>query len=775
MLKRNKMLTFVGIPGLALGLTVVLLIVSYLKSELSYDNHFTTKNRVVRLLNTAIEGQTGTYPICLRSSYVEIPSKIAEVEAATQLYRGWDVLISKDEKDDKYRADLLFADPDFFKVFDQKLLVGNQNTALKGKNKVVLTEKLANKIFGSTNCVGKSINFEFYGGTSYTVSGIVENLPENTHFKYQLLASMETLPVEKWKGLEFFTYFLIKENTDIETASAKIVKANQELMKPWEKNTGIKVVSETELLKNIKYSKAMFDISHQHNILILWIVSAVALFVLIIALVNFINLYTLHSNTRIGEISMRKSLGATRKNLAHLFFSDTTIMAVIALILAVGFASFIAPYFSDVLYTTFTLSELLNPLGVVIILFLLLLIVVSASSNSLYSLSRHNLALGVKGKTEKVDSKNYVTKIALLVQFSITAFLIAGVLIFYAQIRYIKNTPLGFDLQNVNAISGLSKVIAEKTPSIKEELEKLSFVKDLTSSAHYMGGGTSGQAIKKYGSTDKPIPINEYRVHSNFCNTMKIQFLEGNGFTNDNMQGKDVILNETAVKQLELKNPIGKQVVLFKDPMNVIGVVKDFYYESNAGQRIQPLVLTNYNPRSNVIYIRTDKKLQSEQKQQIESIFKQFDDTYKLNTYPLERVYNNMFTIENSAMSIIGGGALLTILLSISGLVAMSLISINRRTKEIGVRKVMGSSESQILYLLLKQTFTWVAIASVIGFIVNYIVMQEIMQQFANRINISFVYFLLSGIIVVLISILAVGWQTWRAASRNPVKALRYE
>lgn len=775
MLKRNKMLTYVGIPSLAIGLTVVLLLVSYLKRELSFDEHFTTKNRVVRLLNTATEGETGTYPICLRKSYTEIPLKVAEIEASTQLYRGWKTTISVNDRDDKYRAGLLFADPEFFKVFDQKMIMGDPSTALTGKNKVVLSERLAKKIFGSVDCIGKSIDFEFIGSTNYIVNGVVKDIPKNTHFQYDMLASMETLPIESMGGLEFFTYFLIRDNADIQLATNKIIEANDELMKPWKKAVGIGNISETELLKDIKYTKAMFDISHQSNMFVIWVVGIVVLFVLVISLVNFINLYTLHSSRRIGEVAMRKSLGATPANLARLFFTDTTIMAVIAFVIAIFLASFTAPYFSKLLYSKVTLLQLLDPLGVGIIIFLLLLIIISSATNSLYSVARTNLAIGVKGKTDKVRRKSYATQVALLLQFSITAFLIVGVSIFYSQIRHIKNIPLGFDEQNVSVIQGFNNKISQKIPSITNELQKLPFIEDVTSSQHRMGGGSSGQSITKYGSTDKPIPINEYRIQSNFCQTMKIEFLTGNGFSKDKGQSTNVILNETAVKRLQLENPVGKQVVLFNDPMMVIGVVKDFYYESNAGQSVQPLVLTNYSPRSNVIYIRTKTEINLTEREQIEGVFKQFDNSYTLQTYSLDSVYYDLFATEDRAMFVMSCGALLAILLSISGLVAMSFLSVNRRTKEIGVRKVMGSSEKQILYMLVKQTLIWVAIASCIGFLASYIVMQEVMQNFANRIDISFVYFLFSAFIVLAISLLSVGWQSWKASCQNPVEALRYE
>lgn len=776
MLQRNKLLTFVGIPGLAIGLAVVLLLVSYLKREYSFDKHFSTKDRVVRLYNTAVEGESGTYGICLRKAYDEIPAQIGEVESATQIYNGWTdkmtVASSKESYEDLHK---LYADEGFFQVFDQKLFVGNKTDALKGKNKMVLTQSTAQKLFGTTDCVGQQIQMEGSKNPNYTVSGVVEDLPENSHLKYDLLVSMETLPLKYFGGLEFMTYFLVKNNADVQTTAKKIAQANDEIMKPWMENVGVKTVSETVLLRDAHFfTKVSYDMTPTVNMKYLWIVGGIVALVLLIAMVNFINLYSLHSGKRIGEIAMRKSLGASYNRLAGLFLSDTSIMAIIAFLLALVITYLSAPFFSTLLNSKIIFSQLFNPFGLLIITGLLLSIILLSGFYPLLSLARMNLSLGVRGKTKNVNRKNYATKIALFLQFGITAFLIAGVVILYAQVHYMKSIPLGFNPNNVEVFYANSRTISQKLSSIKDEVAHLPFVESVATSSHTLGSGYSGQVIAKYGNDEKPIPINEYRVQSGFAKTLQMKLIDGNYFSNDNAEN-EIILNESAVKKLGLEMPVAGKLVEYFGKRTIRGVVRDFYYAGNAGQTIQPIVLSAYQPLGGTLYVRTKAPITSEQKMQIGNIFNQFDDTYILNSFSLEQKYLAKFKEEDKMMKMVVTGALLAILLSISGLAALSLLNVNRRTKEIGVRKVMGSSERQILTLLVKQVLISILVACIIGFLVNYYVMNIALQNFVNRITISPLYFIISGSVVLFVAVLAVSWQSYRAASRNPVEALRYE
>ncbi len=304
--------------------------------------------------------------------------------------------------------------------------------------------------------------------------------------------------------------------------------------------------------------------------------------------------------------------------------------------------------------------------------------------------------------------------------------------------------------------------------------KNLAFVEETASSHHVMGGGCSGQVISKFGSPDKPMSINEYRVQSGFAKILQMKLLEGGFFSRDNAEN-EVILNETAIKKLGLKLPVSGKKINYKGEKIIKGVVKDFYYIGNSGEEITPIVLAAYSNQSHTLYVRTKSPMTITQKKEIVAIFKKFDDAYVMNGFNLKSLFNEKFSQEDKMMKIVSSGALLAILLSVSGLVALSLLNVNRRTKEIGVRKIMGSTEKQILFLLIKQVIVWVLVACFIGFLVNYYVMQQALEYFVNRISISPIYFVISGVVVFFVAVLAVSWQSWRAARRNPVEALRYE
>lgn len=773
-LKRNKLLLYVGIPGLAVGLSVVLLLICYVRREYSFDKHFATKNRVVRLYNTDKSGEYGTLGICLRKTYDEVPSKVAEVEAAAQLFNDRVSKLKVTETDETFsEVHTLYADNEFFNVFAQKLMHGNTADALKGKNKVVLSETAALKYFGTTDCLGKQLEMESWGAPQYIVTGVVEDLPDNSHFNFELLVSMETLPLEQFGGLEFQTYYLIKQRADVAAVSEKIEKANDEIMKPFIEMSGLNTVSETRLLKDVHFfTPSRQEIVPTVTIKYLWLVAGIALLVLLIALANFVNLYVLHSNARINEVAMRKSLGASQSGLARLFLSDTLIMAILAFAIAVFFTNLAAPYFSKILNSKVTISELFSIEGSLAVVTILLIIVVVSGIYPLVSISKNNLALGVKGKTRQVKRKSFATQTALMLQFSITAFLLAAVIIFYSQMQYMKSIPLGFNAENLELFPATNLILSEKMGSIKEEVRNLPFVESAASSEHRMGGGPSGQNISNYGS-DKPMAINEYRTTPGFAETMQLELVAGSFFAEN--AKNEIILNETAVKKLELTDPAGKRVLYKGNPVTVRGVVKDFYYTNNSGKIIEPIAITPYTYSEGNLYVRTAQKMSAAQKLQIAAIFKKFDDTYVLESRSINDLYAGKFKEEEKTLKMVGTGTLLAILLCLSGLVALSLLNVNRRTKEIGVRKIMGSTEWQILQMLIGQALVWIFAACFIGFLASYWVMYDTLQNFANRIAITPIYFLVSGLVILVITLLAIGWQSWRAANRNPVEALRYE
>jgi putative ABC transport system permease protein len=773
MFKRNPLLVFVNLPGLAIGLSAVLLLSVFLNHELSFDKHFKTKDNVVRLYNSVIEnGITQNYGICLRNAYAEIPQQIPEIKSATQLYRGWNV-ITEYNKTRYPDLQLLYADKEFFDVFGLDLLYGDCDEALVGDGKLVLNESTAQKIFNRPDCVGEII---IVSDEPLTVTGVIKDLPGTTHFNFDMLASMETLHPEQWGGLELFTYYRISDNADLKTVSAKIAKANDKIMQPWAEPFDATVNSGVEKLISLHLHTIVdSDLSAKANLTHIFIVAGIAFFILLIALFNFINLYVLHGEKRIAEIAARKSLGATKSMLSKLFFTETGIIGLMAFILAIFISIFIQPFFARIMQSRISYADMFSFSGMLIVFSILVILIVAAGAYPSYYLSKLDLVSALKGKSLKIKRKSTLSRVAMVLQFTISVFLITGFSIVLAQTNYLKKMPLGFNPDNVIGIANLNKQITESATSIENELRQLAFVESVGSSTHSMGSGSSGQSIKIYGTTGNSLGVNEYRVNPGFDKTMQLELTDGRYFTNSEADKKGVILNESAVKMLGGNVKVGSLVDMHGEPLTVTGIVKDFYYIDHPGETIAPLVLTNYWYRVRNIYIRIRGRLSDLQQAQIEQIFKNYSPDFIYGQFDLKDVYANKFIGEERVMKLVSVGAIMAIIISFIGLLALSILNVNRRKKEIGIRKVVGSTEAEAVRTLISETFILVGIAIGIACVGSYIIMHRWLENFVDRITLSPLYFLVSAAIAVAIAFLAVGWQSWKAATRNPVEALRHE
>ena len=484
-------------------------------------------------------------------------------------------------------------------------------------------------------------------------------------------------------------------------------------------------------------------------------------------------MYLLYGEKRIAEIASRKVAGASRGTLALQFYTETGIIAVIALLLGLGLTILAQPSFAKMINLPLTSSDMLTPTGVISIMIVLVALGLISGSYPSYFLSRIDMVTGLKGKHQHITRGRF-SKIVVLVQFFITVLLICSLVVTRAQIRYMKNVPLGFDVSGVMMVEDLSDQVMRNTGNLKMELEKLPFVHRVGASHHQMGGRCSGQSIALLNNQEEK-PIKEYRVSSGFCETMKLQLIEGEFFNRETTNGNDIILNEAAIKMLGVEYTPGMRVLYKDEPAVVSGIVKDFYYDGYAGNSIDPLVLRQINDYASTFYIRTNGNLSPDQQKQIVAVFKQFD-TENIPTFiPLGDIYKAKFEKDEQVFTMVSWGTYLAILLSFVGILSLSVLNVERRTKEIGIRKIVGSSEGEIIRNLLGETILLITIASLFAFGVSYYLLLHWLSHFALKISMHAGYFIISGLLAFVIVLLAVSWQSWKAATMNPVKALRYE
>ncbi|NOY50164.1 MAG: FtsX-like permease family protein [Chlorobi bacterium] len=775
-MRRSPMLLFINLPGLAIGLSAFLLLMVYVWHETAYDKHFTTKNRVLRLYNTIKEGNSiNNYPICSRKAYTQIPNEIPEIEKACQIYRGWQNKAYYEGNAFSINK-LIYVDPEFFDVFGLDLSVGNKADALKGENKIVLSKSLATRIFGTNNGLGRMLKM---GSEDYVVGGIIEDLPKTTHFRFDALVSMESINPALYMGsLEFFTYYLIGENSDRKALQEKISKLNDKyLMDIFSSNSAV-VSSGTEPLDQLHlYTKCDFDLSPKGSIDKILLVAGLAAFILLIAIINFVNLYVYDGEKRLLEIGMRKSFGAGLFDLRLMFYLETTFVCLIAFGLAFLLAMSGLPYFSNMMMADLSIDDFMSgSMIAALAVFFVLLVFIAGSYPAVY-LSRLRAVDAIKGGAKTLKRKKWLAVSSVMIQFFISISLIVSLLVLNAQITCLKNIPLGFNVEKVIGINNFDKALGDEAQAIKQELKKQNFVEAVGSSTHYMGGGVSGQGVYLSGQSEEDSrSINQYRVQPGFCQVMQLQLVDGRFFSDSDEDKHGIILNESAVKMLELENPVGKSLIMFEEQaLKIIGVVRDFYYNENSGKLIQPLCLTNYSPWANNFYLRIKGEYTAEKRLAIKKIFEGFMPAYHFTDFALKQRFDAKFAQEERYFNMVLLSTILAIFLSFIGMFALSVYNVEKRTKEIGLRKVLGSSSFEVMTKLLTDILAWVVWAMLPAFAAAYIVSAQFLDNFANKTELSPWYFIFGGLIALLVAASAISIKSISAANRNPVDSLRDE
>jgi putative ABC transport system permease protein len=777
-LKKSPMLVYINLPGLIIGLSAVILLLTYLKHEWSYDKHFNDKDQIFRLYNQAqFENSTNTYPICLRKAYIDIPQQVPEIDYACQFYRGYS--FNSKYQDKSYRgSNSLFVDSSFFDVFGLSLIKGNESSALALENQVVITTEMAMVLFGDEEALNKTIKVD---GKDYLVSGIMDRLPDNTHFNFDMLYSMSSLfgPGIYLGSLEYFTYFKLNKHCDFTQTTEQICSINTKILKDHFPDYALDYISGLENITDIHLkTKADFDLGRMGDIKLVRLITILSILILIIALINFVNLYIFYGEKRVMEIGMRKSFGATQSNLKGLFYSETALLMSFAMIVAILISYAFMDKFSELIQLQLHINDLIDLKGIVIlILFLAIIILISGFYPAKY-LSGLKLIDSIRGTGINLIRNKWLIIISVLTQFFISILLIFSLFIIRDQVNYLKSYPIGFNKTDVICISGFEKNIEPKMEAIQDELSKFPFISNICSSSHYMGGGVSGQMVSIYGHTsENRSEINEYRVQAGFCETMKLQLVEGRFFKPGEADYHTILLNETAVKNLGLEDPLNHSLSMFESmpPLKIIGVVKDFVYNENSGKKIEGLCLTNYARRSFALYVRTQGGHISNHRKLIGNTLESIIPEYQYKDQMLDQVYEMKYIEENRTYSLILNGTILALILSFVGMFALSFYNVEKRSKEIGIRKVHGSTNNQIFYRLWKDIIKWIFFAMIPSFITGWFILNSFLNNYENHIHIELKHFIVAGIFSILIASLAIFLKSYQASRQNPVKNLKYE
>ncbi|MVM38997.1 FtsX-like permease family protein [Spirosoma sp. HMF3257] len=785
-LLKNRAYSFINIAGLSIGLACAMLIMLYVQDEVSYDRFHTNANQIYRIYKqqTREDGSmhNGSY-----TGYFPGPRFSARIPEIQSFVRFQPEQVTIKTGTDIQSQSVSLVDSNFFSILSFPLVSGDARSVLTQPNAVVITEDMAIKYFGSSNAVGKIISINRNNiFKPYIVTGIAKNCPQNSSIKFQFLLPLNISDQDESNNNNWFNSFLstfvvLASGSDIKAVQNKMNKVFEsdagEAIRAIKSKYGIKKIGisyNLEPLTDIHLGKVVPDedemLADKSNPEFSFILSAIALFILLIACINFVNLTVARSVKRAKEIGVRKVIGSTRRQLLIQFLSESFILCFIAFGFAFIITLVVLPVFNQLANKVLSLSYLfsIKLLTYYVILFVLTSLlagfypaVVLSSYNPVQTLyTRFTLA-----------SKNYLQKTLVIVQFALASFLIIGSIVLFLQFEYLTTQPLGYDDSDL-IIVGNYQITRNKATLFKQELTKNPNILDVAP----RNSGYNGNTIKING--DKPINISIETIDAAYLPILKVPIIAGRNFSADYPSDSthSVLVNESFVQQAGWKQPIGEKITSFdNDNYTVIGVVKNYHYKPLT-EKIEPQVFT-MNPanRYGVLYIKIKPGTETESLQYIAKTFK---DLFPLSPfiYNFKQEQNNQsYAAEARWKQIILLSAILTIFISCIGLFGLSVLSAEKRTKEIGIRKVLGASVSSIVSTLSTNFIKLIFIALAISIPFAWLATSKWLQGYPYRITLSWWLFASAALVVIAVALLTTSFQSIKAAMANPVKSLRSE
>lgn len=775
-LSKNKLISFVNIFGLSVSITLATLLIVYIKFELSYDKFHIKHDRIYRILTKSTK--PGENPELLAICQGRLPGiikDIPEIEHCARVYRSQCDIEANNRR---YTSNpMIYADSTFFEIFSFRLLQGNPENILDDPHNVILSRSLALKIFNTLDITGKTVKCE---NTDYTIMGVLEDVPSDSHLQFQVICGFKPSQLKmlvEHSGLEFLTYVLLKPNTDHIAALDKISGMYGKYLSAFWKDTGSEFAGVPQRLEDIELhsGNVVWDVPHG-NLKNIWIATGLIAFILIIAVMNFINLETVAAESRLKDIAMRKIAGASRLDMINLYMGETIFTAVISGLLALMFLV----SFSWPLTAVFTGKEipdslLFSPSIIASILILCLLIGLVAGTYPAVYLSRFSVTKVMKDTSLKGIKTNSLIRWLVLAQFIIVVFLVSALMIFYRQVQFIKDKDLGFDKEYVVDIHGLTSAVCKSYQSVKQELLRSEIIENVCLAQGINVDDLSGQYASAAGSGLKPGLVRHTRTSHGFVKTFRLNVLSGRDFESTMATDrKSYMINETAAKFLGFKgDPVGKPIVMYDTGM-VIGVVKDFNFASLHNE-IEPLLITLEQLSWGHLYVRLKSSHIQDGLDLISRTIKSVDPMYSLEYEFVDDIFTSMYADEKKMSKFLFISTFLSILLAFMGLMALTSLTILRRVKEIGIRKINGSRTNEVLILLNREYAGLIICSVLIGIPLSWFVMGNWLKGYAFTAGMPWWIFVLSGLIALSVSLLTVTLISWRAATRNPVESLRYE
>ncbi len=793
---KNKGFTFINVFGLALGLATCMLIVFYVYDELSYDSYNQKADRIYRVNNDIkFGGNANSYAVSPAPMAAALKNSFPEIEQVTRFRTGGGLQVRKGNQLIQEWM-VTYADPTIFDVFTLPMIEGDPATALKEPHSVVLDEQTARKYFNSTDVVGRTMTFN--DTALYKVTGVIKNIPIQSHFNFNFFLSMSTLNESRnnaWLSANFQTYLLLRPGGNYKILETKFPSFMTKMVGPSLESAAHLNMTQFEQsgnyvrinlapLRNIHlHSNRVAELGANGNIQYIYIFSAVAMFILLIACVNFMNLSTARSSNRAKEVGVRKVLGSQRKNLITQFLFESVFITFIAAAIAVFAAYALLPAFGQLsgkqLVVTPHIIAWLVPLLAVAVLVIGCL----AGSYPALVLSAFQPIEVLKGKLSSGFKSGFLRSFLVVFQFAISIFLIIGTLVIYNQLRYIHNKDIGYDREHVLMVNNTTS-LGSAGAVLKQEVSKLAGVQIVSTSdaVPTWNYGNSNTLFKSQViDTKNALNTQIWGVDENYLGALGMKLMDGRNFTPQMAtDSSGLIINETAARQLGYKNPLNQILYVPQDatakvlkPYHIIGVIKDFNFRS-LRENVTSLVFT-FKPSDNAFIVRFKTADASLLISQIKTKWHEVAPNSEFSTSFMDRDFEALYQAEQQTGKVSVAFTSLAIIIACLGLFGLAAYAAEQRTKEIGIRKVLGAKVSNIVAMLSKDFIMLVLVAIVVATPLAWWLMHNWLQGFAYRQEIQWWVTALAGFTALAIAFITVSFQSIKAALAKPVDSLHGE
>jgi putative ABC transport system permease protein len=785
---KHKAYSFINILGLAVGIAASVLIALYVFDELSYDRFHVNADRTYRVVaDWSNKGdsrihQLGTPSVLART----IRSLYPQVESLVQITGPLgDIVIQYKEAAFK-ETDVFAAEPSFFKVFTFPLVKGDPETALQDPNSIVITESLAAKCFGEEDPLEKTVEIQAAGRQSlYRVTGVARDVPRNSHFRFEMLVSLVTLfPKENpnWTSNNFVTYLLLREGATKELMEEKLVEIDKVYFEggrphmPW--------IWTLEPIRDIHLNSDLVTGGQPNgSISYVKLFTIVALLILLIGGINFVNLATARSARRAREVGIRKIVGSLKRQIIVQFLGESILLSLIALLFAIGFIQAALPFYRSITGRALSLPYFGSPIVIPGLLCLAMVVGLLAGLYPAFFLSSFKHTDVLKGSPlAGKGRRSLVLRSGLVVfQFVMSILLIIGSLVIFRQLDYIKNQRLGFDKDHVVVIHNAESLFSQYEACM-ERLKQHSEITGVSAVGSIPGWGTSNWGIGVQGvADDRPLNMNFLTCDHDFTEVLNIRMAEGRFFSREYPSDINaVVINQKAAEYFGIPEPVGKKLRIWwthKD-LTIIGIMDNIHFESlHRDVRSMGYVLPEAigSTRRPFLIVKINSPRVYEVLAFVRETWDSFSPGLPLEFSFMDERINGLYQNDNRAGRIVNLFSFLAIFVSCLGLFGLAAFITEQRTKEIGVRKVLGARLSQVVWLLTRQFIKWVVIANLIAWPVGYWVMNRWLQGFAFRTGMPVVIFLVSGLAALAIAVITVSSQVVKAALSNPAQSLKYE